>query len=90
MSGVADEPVDPIEYRSFRRVRVRSERGEYRLEKRQYGGDHTQKRVRLTGTGYPFAEFHEYARGSGQRQDPREHHQQAMPLDKWTEKNKLI
>lgn len=74
MGGVADQPMDPIENRSFGRIRVRSERGEYRLEKRQYGGDDSQQGVSLTGSGHPLAEFHENARGPGQREDPSKHH----------------
>lgn len=80
MGGISDQPVDPVENRSLRRVRMWPERGENRLEKRQNGGDHSQKSVSLTGAGHPFAEFHEDARGSGQGQDPGEHHQQTMPL----------
>ena len=80
MRGVADQPVDPVENRPLRRVRVRSEGGENGLEKREHGGDDAQERVRLTRAGHPFAELDEYARGTGQRQDPGEHHQQTMPL----------
>lgn len=78
--GVSDQPMDPVENRSLRRVGVRSESCENRLKERQYGGDNTQEGVRLTRTGHPFAEFHEYARRPSQRQDPSEHHQQTMPL----------
>jgi len=72
--------MDPVENRSLRRVRMRPERCENRLEERQHGGDDSQKGVSLTGTGHPFAEFHEYASRPGQRKDPSEHHQQTMPL----------
>lgn len=72
--------MDPIENRPLRRVRMRPERCENRLEKRQHGSDDSQKRVRLTGTRHPFAEFHKYASRPGQRKDPSEHHQQTMPL----------
>lgn len=79
--GVPDEPMDPVENRPFRRVRMRPERGENGLEKRENGGDDAQQCVSLAGTRlHPFAELDENARGTGQRQDPSKHHQQTMPL----------
>jgi len=78
--GVPDKPMDPVENGPLRRVRMRPERGENRLEKRENGGDDTQQGVSLAWAGHPFAELHENARRSGQRQDPSEHHQQTMPL----------
>lgn len=65
--GVSDQPMNPVENRPLRRVRVRSKCGKNRLKERQDGGDHSQERVRLAGAGHPLAKFHENARGSGQR-----------------------
>lgn len=80
VGSISDQPMDPVENRSFGRVRVRSESGENRLEKRQRRGDDSHEGVRLAGTGHPFAQFNEDARGPGQAQDPSKHHQQTVPL----------
>lgn len=88
--GVADQPMDPVEYRSLGWVGMRAERGEDRLEEGQDGGDDTEQCVRLAGAGHPFTELHENARGPGQRQDPGEHHEQTMPLRNKVPSKKII
>lgn len=80
VSGVAYEPVAPVEECSLGGTRVGAEQSHDWLDEAEEGGERAEQGVKRGGLTHPTSYFYDDEHRAGQGQQPHDQHEEPVPL----------